>query len=225
MRMKFGLKLFALNVKKILKGGFHIPGDHLIGILMPVIHLVLLPVTLTFGALIKTVIEMNTREFPQDYEKDKIIEAVGVLDNNQFKALEQILQYATFQSIESRELKKNLYKIDAHATFQLKKFVDEEKFNLQLTQLGDNASEKYDEYDISNVILNKENLSLFDKNCLNKKYELEKEKQIKCKNAIASYLHVELNEGRRMHQLIVGFFAETQVDSDDQNNLFKYSMN
>jgi len=203
------LSLYWRNVKGVFLGGF--VDSVRFSYAAPIIwiaHLALLPLTLTFGAGIKSIVDYFSR-FSSFVTAEAIKnkqQAISKMDSIDLSLLTtKLLQYEA-QSNSSKKLLEQLNQLPNERRRVIKAGYDECKYNLALDQLGKDAEKKFQPAYIKNLELDsphQEKLDAYDKA---NKAHLSTQRQDESKRLITEYIGAEHNNGKKVFQIIFGLF-------------------
>ena len=206
MNLKNFFSLYWRNIKGTFFNGFVEPITY-IGPLIWLGHIVLLPLTLTIGAGIKTFIDFFTRKpMPDESIKAKQNE-IKSLDDQQIEELTKNISSYNPHSNSSRMLLNQLAQLTIDERLVAEREYAIEKRRLVLDQLGPNAEQKYLASYIADVSLDVRHKEILKNYDAQNKAHLAEQKLTAQKNVICSYLGDKKNNGKKLMQVILGLFS------------------
>jgi len=125
--MKYFANLFLRNVKGTFLKGF-VPIDTYLFLLYWIIHLALLPITLTLGAGIKTLIDYNTRKFVSNDIIEERKNKISQMNEKDMSELRSHFANYACQSNSSKMLLKLLSDLDKLDNLPPKKLEKQKEF-------------------------------------------------------------------------------------------------
>lgn len=167
------------------------------------------PITHTIGALVKTIIDAKTRN-PQPQDSiDETIDNINRLDQEGMVHLLNQIDAAEPQSSSSFKLLQNLRATNQDIPRQLAEIIQQERDTQAQKQLGGDTAitmtQYGKEYALS-IPLTPENQSELDIRLEEGKLNLDTVRLDNRKALISSYLGKEKNNGKNLHQIIMGMF-------------------
>lgn len=199
-------KIFAHNAVGTFFGGYRKYDDPIIWI----VHSVLLPISVTVGAGIKTLIDVKSRHEINDEELKQIDQGLENLKGSDFDAfIYNVTQYPA-KSNASRLLITNLREERLREQALIDEYAAKEKYHFLENKL--NEFKKVNEADNNLPYVRLEvnthcSLTEDDKQILNDKIkpyieQQENERRNKQRDLIKIYLHDEINAGKKMQHII-----------------------
>ena len=217
MGIKYFLYLYWRNLKGSVSNFFSYTRNTADS-LTPAFAILLFPITLPLlfiGVATKTIIDYFTRKSVAETSISKTIAAINVIDDQQMDALSSHLMQYRAQSSSSKEIlsilseQQHLHKtqeVDRHA-------YDAKKIKLATDQLGSDAIEKYRPEYLLGSELDEEHQVLLDAfNAEQKQILIEQQTSLTRnllttkKQLVNNYMLDNKNNGKKLMQLIVGFF-------------------
>lgn len=213
MKHKSLKDIYKRNFKATFFGGFTVPEIYLIGVLVPIIHLVLLPLTLTFGAGIKSLIDFFSRkEIPETSLRDAEGKIPDLDTDNTTLLIQEIYKYKPqAQSNSSKQLINGLKQINRYTENAIATGYKEKKQQLQKEQLGIDKDPSllnvYQSSYISNLALDETRQQSLDSYMQENKKHCKSQQLTREKTIILDYLSATHNTGKRMQHIICNFFS------------------
>lgn len=213
MKKKNFLDIYTRNVKGTFWGGFSevFLKIYPVGALVPIIHAALLPLTLTFGAAIKSLIDFFSRKEIAEETLNAVNDKIDALDEKSIEPLiREISTYKNAKSASSQKLMSTLNQIPHETHSVIQKAMKDKKRALQEEQLGiDKNPELLDMYQdnfIAKLQLNEVHQKKLE-DYIQENDQHCKEQQLKNqKAAVKAYLGADHNYGKRMQQVICNHF-------------------
>lgn len=223
MNRKSFIDIYKRNVKGLFWGGLKIPDIYPIGLLVPLAHLALLPLTVTVVAVGKSSIDYFSRkEIPEASLSDAKSKIQNLdMDSTTF-LIKEICKYKLgAKSKSSRQLIHSLEQItlDTQTTITAKN--QEKKRELQEEQLktnkDPNPSNVFQSQYISDLPLNEDNQQSLN-SYMKENEELRKSEQLtKVKTMIVDYLSAPHNTGKRLQHLIFTSTNGATINTNKNN--------
>jgi len=218
MAKPMGIKYFFSLYWRNVKGSFTKPYNfalrlHKAGGVIIIGHTALLPVTLTLGAMTKTLIDFFTRKAISTNVLSERKNQINNLNQEKIeKLIQEVLLYKAMSN-SSKRLQNEFRKLPGDMTQEQQEHHEAKKYALAVEQLGvpegTSAETIYQKDYICTLQLNEEQqnkLTHFD----NEDNKILAEKSlIKKKQIITDYMSSENNNGKKMLQTIVGFFTQS----------------
>ena len=203
--------IYTRNVKGVFWGGFlDIDRWKHFTIIAALVHIVTLPLTVTFLAGIKTLFDFFTRkELPED-KINALNGKITALDSESIKPLiSDMLQY-TPKSTSSQMLLKNLQNVPNEASSVLEQAKKDKIRALQLNQLTTDLvpdpTKTYLEAAITGTKLDDKHQAQLDEYLKLNEAETQKQGLAKQKAQIGAYLNADENAGKYMQHVIHNHF-------------------
>lgn len=224
MAIQYKLSLWWKNIRGAFVGGFQGPNNRSEGITLPnsllmIGHALTFLVSITFGAVIKTLFDICTRKPLPSENISKAISKVNQLDKEQLRSVCKAITDSKPSSLSSRQLCDTLRDLDIEQEEQVNSFINEElKMQREKTEGSLHGYQTEEE-----ALLQKSNLMSTGsiKFCLNKQVETkenekealkrEKSKEISMiatiysalkKDTLKRYLNSPTNNGKKTHSLL-----------------------
>jgi hypothetical protein len=214
MKQKNFIDMYKRNFKGTFFGGFFDPqGTNFVVPFIWIGHIALLPLTLTFGAGIKTLIDFFTRREIPEETINAVDGAIDALDAESIRPLiESIAIYRNgAQSTSSKKLiQMLLHTIPGETIDATSKDLGRKKRELQEAQLGININpelrKRYRPSYIANLPLNEESQRQLDAYIAENRVHTNTQQLSKQKGVIKEYLGADHNYGKKMQQIICNYF-------------------
>lgn len=216
MSPKQMLFLYGRNARGVFFGGFKLfAGTEYLAPLAWLVHLLLLPLTMTFGAFIKTCIDILSRKEIPSESMIQLDKKIDDLDNEHIEPLITKMSNYHAKSKSSKKLNKTLKELSTNAKDTIHVATAEKKWALQIDQL---KSEKYPDplkvyikkhiFELELDEKHQEDFNVYiienTQNCTTQKFDKQK-KEIK------TYLEAEKNKGKKMQHIIYNHFFPLPV--------------
>ncbi len=187
-------------------------------------HLLLLPITLTFGAGIKTIIDVVTRKEQPPEKMAELNSKVAEVEEKKLKPLvKELLSYEP-KSNSSRALKQTLTTIPQDEKSALDNDIRQKKWELQLSQLTSpeqpEPTSVYQKSYIANLELNESNIKKLELYNGERTIYYKQQAFEKQKSAVQEYLGAAKNAGKRMQNIIYFYFfppKNTKLNTSEIN--------
>ena len=224
MKVKKMFDLYSRNAVGVFWGGLPNPQTWTY-LFFPalIVHLALLPITMTFGAALKTLIDFFTRkELPKE-QTSALNDKLSELDGTNIDSLISDIQGYSARSNASKMLQTQLKGLQENATVVETQAAQAKKWALQLAQLTTEAHpdplKVYTQEYIASLPLDAERQSVFDTYVLANVAHCETQRAAAQKAKVQEYFGAEKNAGKKMqHVIYQHFFAPpAEVVADDQS--------
>jgi hypothetical protein len=199
--------IYNRNAQGVFLGGFTNIGQwkYLIPV-VAILHIAFLPLTLTFGAGLKSLIDYFTRkELPQE-KLESLNNKINELDNDNIQPLIDEMAHYTPQSNSSKMLLKSLQKIPAETASVLEQAKTEKIRALQLHQLTTGTvvdpTQAYLFTFITSTKLDETHQAQLDEFLKQNEAHVKKQELTKQKAQIQTYLKADENAGKQMQHVI-----------------------
>lgn len=206
MNARYFLDLYLRNAAGVWSNGFVPLSDY--GLIINLFHIILSPLTLTFGAVIKTIFDCISRIYTPEADLKPIPEQIHKMNNEDMEQLTIKLKcegyspksnssILAFSKLSSDSQKDIALQEREEAIKQKKiKYILRENPGMNVRLLDLNNLDKYKFSDFNQDRLDK---------LKNKPVAVGCEES---KNILLNYVQEENNNGKKLFQLIVGFFKE-----------------
>ncbi|CAM2737668.1 hypothetical protein [Legionella worsleiensis] len=164
-----------------------------------------LPLTITLGATIKSLIDFFSRKETSDDTVNQTLDSTNALDADKIKPVIDVLREYYPQSKSSNHLVNSLFQ----ENYKTQRNINKEKQRLQADQLGNDCYVKYLPQYIFNLPLDEEHVRLLNE-FTNESYVRLLEIQ---KSALQAYVHADHNRGKRTHNTLCQFFTLESTSS------------
>jgi hypothetical protein len=216
--------LFWKNVRGVFFGGYKLAdplageNNHYLAPFAFLLHTALLPITLTLGAGIKTLVDIATRNTPVSSNQiSQTSERIKQLDENEINDLAQVITQYHPSSVSSKRLRKTVKEMDVQEAILKKIFLNgkyaeykakkEKEFEAQLNDSSTLVKYTLKDIDVKNI---KEIESKNINKITTSKTEL-------IRNSIQRYLISPGNNGKKLHCLLMSsILKKQQPNSSDE---------
>ena len=207
------IDIYKRNVQGTFLGGFNSGWEKIygIGVIVPIAHFFLLPLTLTFGAGIKAIIDFFSRKEIPEETLSSVNNQVAALDAEGITPLiDEISKYKDAKSTSSQKLIRMLHALPGEADSAMQAGIAKEKRALQEAQLGIDKNPEllntYKDSYISNLPLDEVHQKRLDDYIQRNSEHCQTQQLSKQKVVVREYLGSEHNYGKRMQQIICNYF-------------------
>lgn len=209
MGQKSLIDSYKRNAKGVFFGGFTVPNIY---------HIIFLPLTLTFGAGIKSLIDFFSRKEIPETSLDNAKHQIQDLDTDRTTLLiEEICRYKPeVQSNSSKQLIEDLEQIALETQTAISTGYQDKKQQLQEEQLGIDKNPDllnvYQSSYISNLVLDGTRQQSLDSYIEENQKRCKSQEFTRQKTIIGDYLSATHNTGKRMQHIICNFFSPAPTE-------------
>lgn len=211
MKKKNFIDIYARNAKGVLWSFPNVDTWLYLWLPVTVVYTALLPLTATFGAGIKALIDFFSRKEIPEETLGSVDNQVAALDAEGITPLiDEIFKYKDAKSTSSQKLIQRLHAIPNEASAAMQAGMSEAKRTLQKAQLGIKKNSEllnmYKDSYISNLTLDEVHQKRLDDYIQRNNEHCQAQQLSMQKVIVREYLGAEHNYGKRMQQIICNYF-------------------